>query len=249
MGHKIKKTLIVISILSVILASISLSSSFFLYNDIYSNKNDGDLIPLLSITANKTFGKSPLKIHFESSAIDYDGKIISHLWNFDDGEISYDKNPNHIYSEKGKFIASLTIEDNKGGVKVDHIEINVIDNNPPIAHIDATTVVGRSPLNVEFQGSSEDTDGRIISYHWEFDDTSILQNSTSSNQNTSHTFIRAGIYIVNLTTTDNDGAVDSDLIKIEVKPNLLTLIYRMYFYLRWIWNKILDLINFFIDSI
>jgi PKD repeat protein len=77
-------------------------------------------------------------------------------------------------------------------------------NTPPIADLSAGEpyhgVVGEDIL---FDGSkSHDPDGTIVSWYWTFGDGA---NSTAKNT-THHTYSSAGVYVVKLTVTDNEGA-------------------------------------------
>ena len=56
-------------------------------------------------------------------------------------------------------------------------------------------------LAVTFTDASTDSDGTIVSWSWDFGD-----GSTSSDQNTSHTYSQEGTYNVALAVTDNEGA-------------------------------------------
>jgi PKD repeat protein len=58
-------------------------------------------------------------------------------------------------------------------------------------------------LTVDFADQSDDTDGTIDSWAWDFGD-----GNSSTAQNPSHTYGTDGIYSVSLTVTDNDGATD-----------------------------------------
>jgi subtilisin family serine protease len=71
-------------------------------------------------------------------------------------------------------------------------------NNPPTANFTYETI----ELKANFDGtSSEDTDGNIVSYAWNFGD-----GSSGSGVTTSRTYATAGTYTVTLTVTDNQGA-------------------------------------------
>lgn len=58
-------------------------------------------------------------------------------------------------------------------------------------------------LLVDFTDTSNDPDGTVVSWSWEFGDS-----NGSSGQNPSHTYAAAGTYTVFLTVTDNLGATD-----------------------------------------
>jgi PKD repeat protein len=73
-------------------------------------------------------------------------------------------------------------------------------NVPPVASF--TTAI--SALQVTFTDASSDSDGSIVSWSWTFGD-----GNTSSIPHPVHTYAAAGTYNVNLTVTDDDGAVGS----------------------------------------
>lgn len=71
-------------------------------------------------------------------------------------------------------------------------------NTPPTANFSYTT----SGLTVTFTDTSSDLDGSIVSRSWTFGD-----GATSTLQNPSHTYAKAGTYTVQLWVTDDDGAI------------------------------------------
>jgi PKD repeat protein len=73
-------------------------------------------------------------------------------------------------------------------------------NTPPTASF--TTAI--SALQITFTDASNDPDGSIAAWSWSFGD-----GNTSSVQHPLHVYAAAGTYGVNLTVTDNQGAVDS----------------------------------------
>lgn len=81
----------------------------------------------------------------------------------------------------------------------------------PIAFCSANPTNGTAPLIVYFTGQGNDSDGSIISYHWDFGDgaSSYLQNPT-------HTFVNGGTFDVNLTVTDNNASTGLCTIPITV---------------------------------
>jgi len=70
---------------------------------------------------------------------------------------------------------------------------------------------------------SDDPDGRIISYKWDFDDrTGIV---TETDPITTHSFASVGTFLVTLTVTDNDNLTDAITVQIIVEkiPSVISL--------------------------
>lgn len=71
-------------------------------------------------------------------------------------------------------------------------------NRPPVASFDFVT----TGLTVTFSDSSFDPDGSIVSWLWDFGDS-----TSSTEQNPVHTYAQANTYLVRLTVTDDDGDI------------------------------------------
>jgi len=88
-------------------------------------------------------------------------------------------------------------------------------NQPPNAIASANPTTGKAPLAVQFTGgNSNDSDGTITNYKWNFKDGSIGQA-----KNPLKTFNSAGNYNVRLIVTDNLGAKDTAFVLITVTNN------------------------------
>lgn len=70
--------------------------------------------PVVSVTADVQTGHSPLTVQFHSNTTDSDGRIVTYLWNFGDGNTSNEANPKHIYVQEGNYTVTLTVTDDKG---------------------------------------------------------------------------------------------------------------------------------------
>jgi len=89
-------------------------------------------------------------------------------------------------------------------------------NQPPVASFSCSQTSGQSPLAVTFDASaSQDPDGWISQYNWDFGD-----GNAGSGVTTSHTYTTTmgEAFICTLTVTDNDGAEASAIEEIEVAP-------------------------------
>lgn len=90
-----------------------------------------------------------------------------------------------------------------------------VANKAPTAYVKASPTQGNAPLEVEFDGaSSSDEDGSIVKYVWrnETRDTAI-----GTGKVVSYNFTNPGEYLIKLTVTDNDGATDTDSVRITVR--------------------------------
>ncbi len=92
-------------------------------------------------------------------------------------------------------------------------------NQPPVAVAGATPVSGTAPLAVQFNSTgSNDPDGSISSYAWNFGD-----GTTGTGSSPTHTYQAAGTFAAVLTVTDNRGATATATVSITATadPNLI----------------------------
>jgi PKD repeat protein len=86
------------------------------------------------------------------------------------------------------------------------------DNEPPTADFSFSPTTGIYPIEITFDGSaSEDPDGSIASYSWDFGD-----GGRDSGAVVKHTYNRWGTYAVTLVVRDNVGALDAKTSNIEI---------------------------------
>jgi len=152
-------------------------------------------------------------VEFNASASsDPDGTIMSYTWDFGDLTGGTGVNRSHSYLTFGTFNATLTVTDNESftGTTYRHIVVRA----PPIASFTATpnsTVVGAS---VTFDASaSRDPDGTVVSYHWEFGDS-----TNGSRAITTHPYAIPGTYNVTLNVTDNNSLNGTAYHDVVVQP-------------------------------
>ncbi|MHC4798846.1 MAG: PKD domain-containing protein, partial [Planctomycetota bacterium] len=86
---------------------------------------------------------------------------------------------------------------------------------PPEAIVDANPMVGRMPLEVNFDGSgSYDDNGTIVAYEWDFDNDGTID---ATGVTAVHVYGMAGDYTAELTVTDDDNLVDTVTVHISVE--------------------------------
>jgi parallel beta-helix repeat protein len=145
-----------------------------------------------------------------SGSSDPDGSIVNYTWSFGDNMTGYGNMAVHRYSDDGTYTATLMVRDDDNDTATASLNITVA-NVPPRANY---TYKPPSPTDVdvvEFTDTSSDPDGSITAWRWEFGD-----GATSTAQNPRHTFPDNGMYTVNLTVTDDDGATSTVSRSIEV---------------------------------
>ncbi|HEC77152.1 MAG TPA: PKD domain-containing protein, partial [Thermoplasmatales archaeon] len=154
-------------------------------------------------------------ISFTDLSNDSDGFITNWTWNFGDGSYAYQQNPTHQYSDDGTYNVTLTVTDNDGATNSTTKQIVVL-NVPPVANFSYLPLNPTDLDIISFTDLSNDSDGFITNWTWNFGDGSI-----SYQQNATHRYSDNGIYNVTLTVTDNDGAKSSLSISINISNILI----------------------------
>ncbi|MBX7160953.1 MAG: PKD domain-containing protein [Acidimicrobiia bacterium] len=177
----------------------------------------GNTPPTASFTATPLSGVAPLVVDFDASASgDSDGSIVSYGWDFGDSSSGSGVSASHSYAVAGSYTVTLTVTDDDGATDTEQATVVVsAPNTPPTASFTATPLSGVAPLVVDFDASaSGDSDGSIVSYGWDFGDS-----SSGSGVSASHSYAVAGSYTVTLTVTDDDGATDTEQATVVVTGN------------------------------
>lgn len=152
------------------------------------------------------FSYSPLdpttqdEINFTDQSSDPDGEIVQWLWDFGDGSTSEVQSPSHRYTNDGTYTVTLQVTDDRGASDETSQEIKV-SNVAPKAAFSFTPEKPTDLDTVQFTDASQDPDGEIVKWLWDFGD-----GSTSDIQTPSHRYADDGEYVVKLTVTDDDGA-------------------------------------------
>lgn len=163
--------------------------------------------PIAKISASPTSGGKPLTVHFDGSAsTDPDGSIVSYHWNYGDGHSGNGPMVSHTYNSNATRTATLTVKDNEGLEDKASVEIKI--SAGAIANFSCTPKRGKAPLKVNFDASnskpSNKQSGKIVKYEWDFGD-----GTGASSVKPSHTYKKAGVYMVTLRVTDNEGSQGS----------------------------------------
>jgi PKD repeat protein len=143
---------------------------------------------------------NPLEVSFIDDSYGDEGEIISWSWDFGDGNVSDEQNPTHLYDEEGVYEVTLTIVTSDGceATTVQHICIGDggVFDGPDCQAFFFFEFDEENTNTFHFQDLSL---GEVQSWSWDFGD-----GNGSDEQNPSHTYEEAGIYLVTLTITTED---------------------------------------------
>ena len=164
-----------------------------------------------------------LEVTFTDESEAGDGDIISWAWDFGDNTTTTDtstlQNPIYMYilnagyQEYHYFTVSLSITDEFGSSHTFEKD-SVSVNNPKLPTVDFDEEI--NILEVIFTAFTT-SDGEIISYHWDFGDTTTVPD-TSDLQSPTYTYPAPGIYPVSLTVIDSYGLSAGVTTDISVYP-------------------------------
>jgi PKD repeat protein len=144
-------------------------------------------------------------VTFYDNSSDLDNDPLTYSWDFGDGNSSNETNPVHTYAANNTYTVTLTVSDGKNNSTISK-DVRV-GNIPPKADFFGFPVF----LDVVFANWSEDEDGEIVTWLWDFGD-----GNTSTDWDAYHEYLAPGNYSVTLTVTDNDGATNSTTEQITV---------------------------------
>ncbi len=153
---------------------------------------------------------------------DPDGTIVGYDWDFGDDETGSGETVTHQYElggdEAETFEVVLTVTDDDGATGTASTTVTVepaASNEPPIARIEVSQ---EDNVRFTFEAStSNDPDGTIIGYDWDFGD-----DETGSGETVTHRYELSGdeaeTFEVVLTVTDDDGATGTARTIVTVEP-------------------------------
>ena len=114
--------------------------------------------PVVFVSALPTAGPPPLAVQFTSTGTqDPEGRALSYLWTFGDGQTSTNANPGHTYQQGGMYSARLSVSD---GVNTTlSSSLAIIAGVPPIVTIftPSTGRTFRAGNVINFSGAATDS--------------------------------------------------------------------------------------------
>lgn len=167
-----------------------------------------NLAPTASFVYSPTAPTTGATVSFNaSSSSDPDGWIVLYEWDFTGNGITdaTGMTVNRAFSA-GTYSIRLTVTDNEGAsnTQIRSLTVTSTPNQAPNAAFNVSPSSGQPGTWFTFSASaSNDPDGSIVSYIWNFGD-----GGTDSGVTAYNSYAVDGTYTVQLTVTDNDGATD-----------------------------------------
>ena len=162
--------------------------------------------PVASFTTTPNSPVVGASVTFNASASrDPDGNIMTYAWNFGDSTFGSEAITSHPYAGAGTYNVTLNVTDNDSLNGTVYHEVVVgpppPGPRPPVADFAASP----SPVNpgspVTFDATASfDPDGTIVSYAWEFGDSTV-----GSGVMPTHAYANPGVYTAILTVVDNQS--------------------------------------------
>lgn len=150
-------------------------------------------------------------VTFDASASDdTDGTVVEYSWDFD-GDGAFENTGAtsvavHSFDAGGEHLVTLEIADDDDATDSATRAVDIAGNQSPSAAFTYSPASPAANETVTFDASaSDDADGTVVEYRWDFDDDGTFDVSQAS-PTTTHTFAAAGDHIVNLQVVDDDGA-------------------------------------------
>jgi len=104
--------------------------------------SSGNRAPVASIGADKTVGKTPFTVKFNSDeSKDFDGDELKYEWTFGNDEKSSEKNPTYVFQKSGEYKVNLMVTDPSGESATSDVLV-IAGNDLP-------------EINVSFKGNSK----------------------------------------------------------------------------------------------
>ncbi|MEX1241456.1 MAG: Ig-like domain-containing protein [Cyclobacteriaceae bacterium] len=161
------------------------------------------------------------------SGADADGTIQSYSWTQTEGSPATlgNANTNTLSISDlvaGVYVFRLVVGDDQGGNGIDDVTITVYSssvNQAPTANAGPDIALTLPVNSTNLIGSGSDVDGSVSNYNWVKVSGPTATLSNSSTAVLSVQDLVDGIYLFELTVTDNNGQVDSDVVQITVLPS------------------------------
>ncbi|MFK5855802.1 MAG: PKD domain-containing protein [Bacteroidota bacterium] len=151
--------------------------------------------PISDFEGLPTLGIAPLLVAFTDLSVD---SVNTWLWEFGDGNVSTDQNPDHTYINPGDYTVKLIATGPGGSDTLSKTDYIIVTYPTPTADFDGSPTSGNTPFIVTFTDLSIDS---VNTWLWDFGD-----GGSSTIQHPVYTYVAAGTYDVQLIVTGPGGS-------------------------------------------
>jgi PKD repeat protein len=180
---------------------------------VHVETNEGPTASFVYSPANPKPGE---KVNFNASgSSDPDGEIVSFQWDFGDGRGDSGETVTHKYKNAGTFTVVLVVQDNSGNRGTASQTVSVTEGDSPTASFVYSPANPAESETIYFNASeSDDPDGDIVSFDWDFGD-----GTNGTGETVTHQYGGSGSFTVLLKVTDDDGNIDTATQTVSVGDN------------------------------
>lgn len=182
-------------------------------------------LPTANAGADQSIQLPTTVVSLAGTGADSDGTISSFSWNQINGpNTGIITSPNSANTTVTNLIAGtyrfrLTVTDNQGGQGFDTVQVIVSSSPPPVnptANAGVDQIFSLPTDSANLVGSGNDQDGFIVSYGWVKISGGSATIVTPTSAITKVTGLSAGVYLFELTVTDNSSLTGKDTMQITV---------------------------------
>jgi gliding motility-associated-like protein len=147
------------------------------------------------------------------------GSNLSFSWNFGNGILSNEPNPQIIYSSTGSYTVQLIVSDGSTSDTLTKPNYIHVYHSPVASFLSNSVKIGCSPLHIGFTNTSILGDAPLNSFLWDFGD-----GSSGTLANPVHSYTKVGSYDVSVYVSDTNqcegNATIENFIKVTLKPSV-----------------------------
>ncbi len=182
-------------------------------------------LPSANAGADQTITLPVNSVTLNGTGSDPDGSIATYQWSKLSGPLQFTITSSSSASTgvtglvQGVYRFELTVTDNSGGAAKDTVQVTVNSNvnQAPVANAGADISITLPANSVTLNGSGSDPDGSIIAYQWtKISGPVQFTISSPANASTGVTGLVQGVYLFELTVTDNNNVTGSDTVQVVV---------------------------------
>ena len=161
-----------------------------------------NLAPNLQISSSSISGDEGDTFTFTATVSDVPADPISVTWDFDDGQTGDGTAVTHTFTDQELYLVEATATDGDGGIVTKTLYIDVANVVPELSGLQLPTSVKEGEqFTVSITATDPGDDEVTITWNWG-------DGETDKGASTSHTYDRAGTFVVTICAEDEDGGAD-----------------------------------------